>query len=64
LENCSEDGLARSAVLEYRNVNEKVMRTTNRSVRSVVVVHRESDLDVVKSLEVAAEEARLNAEPK
>jgi len=59
----SEDGLARSAVLEYRNVNEKVMRTTNRSVRSVVVVHRESDLDVVQSLEVAAEEARLNAEP-
>ena len=58
----SEDGLARSATLEYRNVNEKIMRTTHRSVRSVVVVHRESDLDVIQSLEKAALEAKLDDE--
>ena len=60
----SEDGLARSAVLEYRNVNEKVVRATNRSVRSVVVVHRESELDVIQLLEEASLKARLNTDPK
>ena len=38
------------------------MRTTHRSVRSVVVVHRESDLDVIQSLEKAALEAKLDDE--
>ncbi len=50
----SKDGLSRSATLEYRNPSEKTFRTTHRSARSVVVVHREGDLDVVQSLEHAA----------
>ena len=52
----SEDGLARSAILEYRNPSEKVIRTTNRSVRTVVVVHREGELDLYQSLEQAAQD--------
>lgn len=50
----SKDGLSRSATLEYRNPSEKTFRTTHRSARSVVVVHREGDLDVAQSLELAA----------
>ena len=60
----SEDGLARTAVLEYRNPNEKTFRTTNRSVRTVVVVHREGDLDVLQSLERAAQSADLDPDVK
>ena len=52
--NVSEDGLIRTAVLEYRNMSKKTLRTTNRSAPSVVVVHREGDLDVLQSLEQAA----------
>ena len=52
----SEDGLARSAILEYRNSSEKVIRTTNRSVRTVVVVHREGELNLYQSLEQAAQD--------
>ena len=52
--NTSEDGIARTVLLEYRNSNEKTFRTTNRSIRSIVVVHREEDLDVIQSLEQAA----------
>ena len=55
--NVSEDGLARTAVLEYRNSNEKSFRTTHRSVRTVVVVHREGELDVIQHLEQAAQDA-------
>ena len=50
----SEDGLARSAVLEYRNPGEKKFRTTRRSVRSMVVVHHEDELDLYQILEQAA----------
>ena len=53
----SEDGMARVATLEYRNPNEKKFRTTRRSVRTVVVVHRETDLDIFQSLEAAARDA-------
>ena len=59
----SEDGLARDAILEYRNPDEKVLRTTNRSVRTVVVLHREKDLDVIQALEKAAQEANLQPQP-
>ena len=55
--NVSEDGLIRTAVLEYRNPSEKSLRTTNRSARTIVVVHREGDLDVLQSLEQAARDA-------
>ena len=56
----SVDGLARDAVLEYRNPSEKTIRTTTRSVRSVVVVHREGDLDVVQAMEQAAHGSTLH----
>ena len=56
----SEDGLARSAVLEYRNPSEKTFRTTRRSVRTVVVVHREDELDLYQILEQAAQHVPLS----
>ena len=56
----SEDGLARSAVLEYRNPSEKTFRTTRRSVRSVVVIHREDELDLYQILEQAAQHVPMS----
>ena len=53
----SEDGLSRTATLEYRNPGEKAFRKTRRSVRTVVVVHRENELDLYQVLEQAAQEA-------
>ena len=52
----SEDGLARTATLEYRNPSEKTFRTTRKSVRTVIVVHREDQLDVLQALEQAAQD--------
>jgi len=56
----SEDGLSRTATLEYRNLGEKTFRKTRRSVRTVVVVHRENDLDLYQVLEQAAQGASLS----
>ena len=53
----SEDGLSLTATLEYRNPGEKTFLKTRRSVRTVVVVHRESELDLYQVLEQAAQEA-------
>ena len=55
--NFSEDGLSCTATLEYRNPGEKTFRKTRRSVRTVVVVHRESELDLYQVIEQAAQEA-------
>ena len=59
----SEDGLARTATLEYRNPSEKTFRTTRRSVRTIIVVHREDQLDVLQALERAALEDLKDAGP-
>lgn len=55
----SEDGLARSATLQYRNPGEKTFRTTRRSVRTVVVIHCEDELDLYQILEQAAQHVPL-----
>ena len=52
-----EDGKVREIVIEYKNPNEKVFRTTNRAARSVAVLHREEDLDLMQELCAASREA-------
>ncbi len=54
----SKDGIIRSAVIEYRNADEKVFRTTTRSVRTVGVIYPEEVLEFPNALnkaEVAAQ---------
>ena len=51
-----EDGICRRITIEYRNPSEKVFRRTERAVRSVAVVHREGDLDIVQQLEEASQQ--------
>jgi hypothetical protein len=52
-----EDGICRRVIIEYRNPSENVFRQTTRAVRSVAVVHREDDLDIVQQMEAAANAA-------
>ena len=49
----SADGLVRSATIRYRNSTEDVDRTTNRAVRSLVVIHRVDELDLMEELSKA-----------
>jgi hypothetical protein len=62
-----EDGKVREVVIEYKNLNEKVFRTTNRAARSVAVLHKEEDLDLMQELCAASREATkarlVNADP-
>lgn len=51
------DGKVREVEVEYKNLSEKVWRTTHRAARAVAVLHREEDLDVVQGLNQAAREA-------
>ena len=46
----SADGRIRSATIRYRNATEDVDRTTDRAVRSLVVVHRVDELDLMEEL--------------
>ena len=55
----SRDGLVRVVVIEYKNASEKVFRTTRRSARSVAVIHREGDLELVDELNAAAKMANV-----
>ena len=45
-----KDGLIRTAVVEYHNHNEKIKRTTRRSVRDLVVIHPINELGIMKEL--------------
>ena len=56
----SKDGIGRSLIIEYRNANENVFRTTRRSVRRVAVVHREGDLALVEQLNQASRTANIS----
>ena len=49
-----QDGITRTVVIEYKNANEKIFRTTTRAVRSLAVVHSEGELDIVQQVEAAA----------
>ena len=46
----SEDGVIRKVRVKYRNHNEKVDRVTFRSVRQLVVIHRQDELDLTEEL--------------
>ena len=46
----SADGRIRSATIRYRNATEDFDRTTNRAVRSLVVIHRVDELDLMEEL--------------
>ena len=50
----SSDGLARVAIIRYKNSGEAVFRTTRRSVRKLAVLHREGDLELVEELNIAS----------
>ena len=56
----SNDGLVRVVVLEYKNPNEKVFRTTRRTIRKVAVLKREGELDLVEELNEASK--KMNVE--
>ena len=46
----SADGHIRSVTIRYRNSTEAVNRTTTRAVRSLVVIHRIDELDIMEEL--------------
>ena len=52
-----KDGKVREVQIEYRNSNEKAWRRTHRAARTVAVLHREEDLDVMQGLNEAARAA-------
>lgn len=56
----SADGVARTAIVEYKNSTETVFRTTRRSVRKIAVLHREGDLDLVQELNEAARQMNIS----
>ena len=46
----SRDGRIRSVTIRYRNSNENIDRTTNRAVRSLVIIHRVDEIDLMEEL--------------
>lgn len=50
----SRDGVIRKITVKYRNPGEKVFRYTDRSVRTIVKLYREGDLDLLSELNKAA----------
>ena len=52
--NYSSDNVIRSVVVRYRNASESVDRTTTRSVRTIVVIHRVDELNIMQELGNAA----------
>ena len=52
--NYSSDSVIRSVEVRYRNATENVDRTTTRSVRTIVVIHRVDELNIMKELGNAA----------
>ena len=56
----SEDGKVRSVVIQYKNWNEGVYRSTHRSVRKVAVLHKEGELELVEELNLASKQANVS----
>jgi hypothetical protein len=54
VETSLKDSRVRSVVIEYKNASENVFRTTTRAARSVAVLHREDELELVPELNTAA----------
>jgi hypothetical protein len=57
----ASDGKVRDVVIEYRNNGERKFRTTHRASRSVAVLHREDELDLMQELSLAAGVANKQA---
>ena len=55
----SADGIARSALIEYRNDGESDFRTTRRALSSVAIIFSETDLDFVQEMNRAAKQANI-----
>jgi len=51
------DGEVREVAIQYKNATENKFRVTHRAARSVAVLHREEDLDLMQELNAAAREA-------
>ena len=45
-----DDGLVRKAVIRYRNSSEKSDRETNRAARSLIVIHKVDEINIMKDL--------------
>ena len=50
----SSDGKIRSVTIRYRNASEGIDRTTKRAVRSLVIIHRVNEIDLMEELGKAA----------
>ena len=50
----SSDGIVRTVTVRYRNSGESVDRLTSRSARSIVVIHRIDELNIMEELGNAA----------
>ncbi len=48
------DGIIRSVTIKYRNANEEIFRTTHRAVRSLTVIHRVDEINLMEELGKAA----------
>ena len=55
----SKDEKIRKVVIEYKNENESVFRTTTRTARQIAILHHEGDLPLVTELNEAAKCANL-----
>ena len=49
-----KDGKVRSVTIKYRNASENICRTTHRAVRSLVIIHRIDEIDLMEELGQAA----------
>ena len=47
---CSADGIARKAIVQYRNNQEKSFRSTKRSIRSLVLIRSTEETDIMTEL--------------
>ena len=50
----SDDGVVRAVVVRYRNSSEQEDRTTVRALRSIVVIHRVDEINIMTELGSAA----------
>ena len=50
----SKDGIIRSVTVRYQNANEATCRTTNRAVRSLIIIHGVDEIDLMEELGEAA----------
>ena len=47
---CGTDNRIRTVVIKYRNANEEFHRTTTRAVRSLVIIHRIDEINIMEEL--------------